>query len=349
MFFNIDGATSHMSTTRELTLHVGLPKTATTTLQKHVFPRHPGYLGRWIGDPRRSAGQEWQLFREARRRWQALSPGWECDLGAWAASLETDRRQSLLLSDEILSAWPMGGSKWPLDGQSAGERQGRPPLAQFLAALRAELGDHWNVRVILTVRSQPEFIGSFYAELNRLSTGQEHFETSVIQALRDSAAFFDWASLVDAVESELSTQNLLVLVHEDGLEHNVHSIGKFLACDLSLPAGEAPRENAKTVGRHAWKTVPPGPLPATTRGLLGAARRALARRWPESLKPVAGALRRILHSVDAVAASVIHSQAPEGVAVSMPVALSVAIRNRFEESNRRLGKRLGRDLTPHDY
>lgn len=42
-------------------VHVGLPKTATTTVQQFLFPRHPGiyYLGRWI-DSRRLFSREIQ-------------------------------------------------------------------------------------------------------------------------------------------------------------------------------------------------------------------------------------------------------------------------------------------------
>jgi len=37
----------------DLIVHVGLPKTGTTTLQRHAFPSHTGYMGRFIGNKER--------------------------------------------------------------------------------------------------------------------------------------------------------------------------------------------------------------------------------------------------------------------------------------------------------
>ena len=342
-----------MEAVRELTLHIGLPKTATTTLQTHIFPQLPGYLGKYYGSDRLTRGALFVSGGEALSQWIKGSPRWPRAVEAWVESLGELGEAQPLLSDEALARWPSelhGPSHWPLsDGWSDTLRVRPHPVIELLEAVRAAgRSNDLRVRVIVTLRNQPEFMGSLYAQLQggMQRPGQADFEAKVEESLRRDDPFFDYASLVEELQQVVGGTDLLVLLHEDGLERNVARIAEFL--DLPLRATGLTRENVKSESAQAWKGAWTD-LPVTRRGPLGSLRKAVDRRWPNSLGTLAPPLKRMLAGVDAASARVVKPKRHEGVRIELSDELAERIRRHYGPSNERLALLLGRDLKALGY
>ncbi len=333
---------------RELTLHIGLPKTATTTLQTHVFPQLPGYLGKYYGADRLTRGAPWVIGDKALRQWTNRSAGWPRAVEAWVESLGGLGEAQTMFSNEGLAQWPSelhGLSYWPLsDGWSDTLRVRPHPVIEFLEAVRTAGGSRdVKVRVIVTLRNQPEFMGSLYAQLQggMQHPGQADFEAKVMESLRRDDPFFDYASLVEELARAVGGEHMLVLLYEDGLERNVERIGEFL--DSPLSATESMRENVKRKGQQTWRGAW-ADVPVTNRGALGKLRKRVYRSWPHALHMLERPLKRMLAGVDAVSARVVEPKRHEGVRIELSDEVAAGIRRHYGPSNERLAQLLGRDL-----
>lgn len=124
---------------RSLTLHVGLPKTGTSTLQKHVFPHAPFRLLQDLNQGRSPADQRDMAL--------PFRPGWLEDRKArhsrlklhtsWIKSLDDE---VFFLSSETLSAWSSPGCPkaiWPVMNTPGDcPRSDTHPLVDFLVDFR---------------------------------------------------------------------------------------------------------------------------------------------------------------------------------------------------------------------
>lgn len=341
-----------MSHVQELTLHLGMPKTATTALQKHVFPRFPGYLGKYSNDggaPTSSERFAWGLVREA---WVRRDPAWRDALRVWVAALHHAGQSQALLSDEGLTRWPADGTwqVWPVEDGSNVERIRPHPVIELLRAIKECTGQTMRLRVILTLRNQPDLMGSLYAQCQpwMASPGQADLEAKIANLLRSDDPHFDFAALVEELEAELGADGCLVLLYEDGLECNISRVEAFLRTTVSLSPSTVEWENVKRVGQQSWKGGSWN-IPVTRRGPLDTLRRFFARSWPRSLWGPKRRIARALERIDTMVARVVTPPVREGVVVTMPDELARSIRQHFAASNARLGQRLGRDLRPMGY
>lgn len=346
-----------MGREQQVTLHIGLPKTASTTLQTHVFPQIPGYVGKFYGEGLGSGpALRYALFKDAVTGWRVHKPGWRAPLRKWIESIGKDGEPPILASDEGLSSWPVSGGRmpwnpWPLSDGWANATRVRPhPVVMFLAAVREAGGEHLNVRVILTLRNQSDFMGSLYAQIQRgmrFST-QDDFEAKVTQSLLNADPFYDYASLVEELEVELGEDDLLVLLHEDGLERNVARIAEFLDLPLVFSDLNDARENVKRHGRRSWQGASEE-QPVTKRGPLGTIRKIVDRWWPDALHVLEQPLKRTLARLDKAANRVAKPLTRDGVVITMPDCLTRDVREHCAKSNGRLADRLGRDLQSLGY
>lgn len=341
-----------VSHVQELTLHLGLPKTATTTLQKHVFPRFPGYLGIHAGDGLPSSS-EWAAWKMAFDGWGTWDPEWRDALRAYVATIEHAGHSQVLLSQESLSRWPADGasSSWPVDDDWSSVERARPhPVIEFLRTIKECAGEMMHLRIILTLRNQPDLMGSLYAQLQArmFNPCQADLEAKIAHLLRSDDPFFDFAALVDELEAELGADDCLFLLYEDGLECNVSRIEAFLRTTFSCSPSTVARENVKRLGSQSWKG---GTLsrPVTQRGRLGTARMFITGHWPRSLLGLKRRIAWALARMDIMVVRVVPSLVREGVVVAMTDELALSIRQHFAASNARLGHRLGRELEPLGY
>lgn len=341
-----------MEAVRELTLHVGLPKTATTVLRSRVFPQIPGFLGKYSVAPskHRFANSATGALLED---WERGSPDWRGAIDGWVRSLAELDERYLLLSQESLTSWPAGISdqlQYPFGDDWLGARRVRPhPLVKFLQSVKsAGRSNGIKVRVMVTLRAQPEFMASRYAQSQgrMRQPGQSDFEAKVRESLRRADPFFDYASLVEELAEVVGMENLLVLLYEDGMESNVERISKFV--DLPLRFAHSTRENVKRRGPQTWEG-PPTYVPVTQRGVLGNMRKTARNSWPDALRVLEAPLKRIVAGLDVASARLVEPKRYAGVQVELSGELSDEIRRRFGSSNDRLARILGRDLEQLGY
>ena len=194
-----------------LVLHIGLPKTATTTLQRHIFPQHPGYCGKF-GDGRPMSSCSWW---PAHLAWQRQSIGWQKVVESWASRVA--HGHSTFVSSEGLAQWPTSainrrGNSWPVDDNWANIRVRPHPICEFLNVVQSGLDAGVPVKVVLTLRVQGAFLASLYAQQSgdMKQPSQSDFEAKVKRLLTENDSFCDWHALVDDVSSVIGRENLAI-------------------------------------------------------------------------------------------------------------------------------------------
>lgn len=164
-----------------LFLHVGYPKTASTTLQKHLFARHPDlfYLGRPFAEPIAAIEKD-ILTADAERFDQRLS---ESQAAVRAALAAAGARPALLSHEGFLRATRYDGH----DVRRTAERLHR----LFAGAL--EQAD--EIGVVIVVRNQADLILSHFVQF--VKGRQSDLDAYLVAALEDprsgllSSLFYD--------------------------------------------------------------------------------------------------------------------------------------------------------------
>jgi hypothetical protein len=328
-----------------ITLHIGLPKTATTTMQAFVFPQFPGYLG---------LPYDHQIQRSWRRvldSWSAGTGDYRGHLEGWVNSLDRSGLTDVLLSDESLSTWPcLGAERWPLlDHYGRVERVRPHPILPLLRSIRVAGQASIELRVIVSFRKQSDFVGSLYAQLETqlLEPSQDDFETKLRLLLKGNDPFFDWPLLVRELQEELDPHGLLVLFFEDGVHHNVRRLSEFVGWDFNPTAALREPKNVKRTSASSWR----GRGQSTVERCVARSKRyyfGLNRRGALSgiRRPALWLLRRL-----ASVANLFQRRGATtiGSSIEVDTALAVEIRNHFAASNRRLGDLVNRDLSDLGY
>jgi hypothetical protein len=340
---------------RELTIHIGLPKTATTTLQRHVFPMFSGYVGKHIeGSLHEHVAAREEMWRRAFAAWEVASPAWREELRDALSRISRLGEDRVLLSEERFSWWPLQGFPHRmllLDGWSVSPRVGRHPVMELLAETQEYLGAEWRVRAILTLRNQPDFLGALYAEQQRAMSApsQKDFEGKVREALRIADPWLDYDTLVEDLHATLEPDDVLTLLYEDGIAINVSRIADFLGVEFDdVLASDTPRENARRAGEGSWQGFYRLP-PITKRGAVGRLRRRIDNGWPDILGRFELPLKRLLATVDGAVARIVRPGSSAGVLVTMHDELKAEVHRHCSDSNARLADRLGRDIASHGY
>ncbi|MBK1733881.1 hypothetical protein CKO15_01015 [Halorhodospira abdelmalekii] len=204
---------------KELILHIGFNKTASTWLQRYVFPQlaQVHYLGRGR-EPVPGLRDGWLRQRPAYQvlglppaQWQQRA---EAAARAFVAAA-VDERPGLVSHERMSAPWRFFGER------------GKPfrhpsTLFESLAQLReaAERIGIERLAVLFLIRRQETYLPSFYAERSdRIGhAGQRDFEAQLGRILdRDYAtqgAFLDYAQTVEGLRQVLPAQDLLVMPFE---------------------------------------------------------------------------------------------------------------------------------------
>jgi hypothetical protein len=335
----------------ELTLHIGLPKTATTTLQKHVFPQVAFYEG--LFDSRTGSDLVWYSAYES---WARQRTNWQATVRDFVRLMSDSER--VLISNEGFSQWPIAptsmftrDTNYPLyDSWKALVRIRPHPITELLEAFRRSSASATKLRVIMSVRNQPEFLASWYAQIQDTMNrpGQSDFEGKVRQLIHDRDPFCDWHALVSELDEALGAENCLVLLHEDGMPVNVGKLSSFLDVKISSDYVDALRENVKRDGPQAWRGTPKS-MPATRAGVLGWTRRTVARNWPQRWQTLGLRVHKFAAIVDSAAELTVPQVTRPGARIFLSDDLRADLREHFAPSNSRLSDRLGRDLVELGY
>lgn len=221
---------------KDIILHIGLSKAASTTLQTRVFPALHNYYGKSAASKlRRIISTDPTL---ARRETVNQLINWVEKLSIGEKSAEEVGRETILLSDEHLASFAPGGvfakdlfvSSRKLENFRKNDLL---PIAGFLN----ELKSFWpsgRVRVLLILRNQADWLASRYAQSASrfLSASQVDFEASISRILELNRTNYclNWYQLVVELQHVLGAENVEVLVLEEIFTETFWSrLDKFLS------------------------------------------------------------------------------------------------------------------------
>lgn len=346
----------------DLVIHAGLSKTATTTVQYRLMRGAAHYLGRTEdGD-----GIFVPELMELARRWPFL-PGSEVSARTRAWAEKAAARSGavggapvLALSCEQLLNWriydndfrkgPLAVSPRGLPWRQA-RRQGRWPLAVFLADhLVPAWSRYGDVRVAVTLRRQPDWLASHYAQISSRiwNPCQADFESQVRELISRGDSYLFWDSLVSDLEWAASPRNLHVFLYEDLAK--VETWTKLAVClglaadDQRIEDARQARSNQRSAGaQHGW-TI------RQSRGRI--AGQFLDICWPEGLLPPArtAAINAATACDRAVSGALASSRKQSGSQqIFLTGELTDMIRAYCQNANTRLSAMLGRDLESLGY
>lgn len=315
-------------------LHLGLPKTATTTLQNDVFPTYAGvsYQGRH-GGPEIDQSQ----LQSLRECWRQFSFGDDCkdSMESWLEALVDLGAEKILISEETLMEWrsprDRKASRWVTQRKSVVDtpRSGPHPINEFLSMILERLPESSELRAILTLRNQADFLGSLSAQMGKPDPA------FVEHALMTKDPFLDFFRNVKDLEETLGRKNLLLLFYEDGVEYNSWKIAEFIGAESQkLSYQETSRLNVKRVGESVWKTAPEEPRIVTV-----TIRKMSEIRFWRTLKGP-------LEKVEPWVRKLIPKQTR---IVSISPEQRQAIKSHFKNDNDQLSKLSGRNLSEMGY
>lgn len=192
---------------RPLYLHVGLPKTASTFLQKRIFPALDHLIVRAVPRTglfreRGDAAAQYRTFACALRRSAALWPAIGDRLFDELLESEDDGRRGLLISDEAI-------------GRAASRPEGLTAHLSAFAAL-AQTRDFARPRIVAFLRRQDHWLASHYAQISNRNAraGQAGFQATIENTLDPTRQRYGFGRLLDY--DALRTA-LVTVAGEDGV------------------------------------------------------------------------------------------------------------------------------------
>lgn len=236
----------------KLAIHIGLPKTGTTFLQKEIFPQllKRNYLWKHLGESNSKS-----LTLESRKF-----------LRSQGASLSEDINQYILnfsgvglISNENISM--LAGDMWQRD-----------PIvpAEVVASNLLRLGntlysDRDAIGVIFTLRRQDSWLASRYAESAKAmhSPSQTDFEEKVRYILEEDNSrrlWLDYSYLYELFSSALPRHQVLFLLQEEMLHNPMETIRKlsdFFGIESTPPRSLfSEKSNVLSKSENIWRLKP---------------------------------------------------------------------------------------------
>ena len=249
---------------RTLHLHIGLPKTASTWLQDHVFPRLDHL--RVVGTPR---GRLFDDPKDRMMEGRVLACALRRSAAVWPAMGDAVMRE--ILGDR--EAWLRDGRDLLVSDEAMGRAASRPEvLAAHLEAM-ALAARRWGferVGVLCLIRRQDHWLASHYAQMSdrNARASQRGFEAMVRRVADPAGARHGFGMLIDhgALRGALAgiVDDLLMLPHE-ALTASPEAALTTLLARLGTPEGTAARivaasagtaANVRSQGDASWRLRP---------------------------------------------------------------------------------------------
>lgn len=310
---------------RDIVFHIGLPKTGSSWLQQHVFPRLDSvqYVGGGKGEVTGMHGRHaHEAFWCHPRVWRDHDPELvRAFLGLDAAD-EVGNPERALISRGTIS------SPKVFVPQSELERDYPERLGEHLGELRRAARNQGvdRVCVFAVFRRQDTWYGSRYAQhSNRIiGAGQDHFERSVRSLLGPDydrlGAYGDYERMRNYLADALGEENVLLLPYElltadprRFMAEMLRFLGSRMAVEDLVDAGSTRGSaNVRRAGAQSW-TLRPGRPAITVR--------------PERLRKILGAGRRL---------PIWFNRNDDSI--TLTPELSEEILRVYDESNRRLAE-----------
>lgn len=149
-------------------------------------------------------------------------------LSRWAAEVVARYRGvpggAAVLSDEALARWPTDAALTTSEAfrrsslrRASRSRSERLPIAQFLCDVLVGEWGEGDIKVLLTLRNQPDWLGSQYAQSSNLirNASTADFERQVRRLLDAGDAYIDWSQWVAQLRDAVGEDAVTVLLQED--------------------------------------------------------------------------------------------------------------------------------------
>ena len=320
---------------QRIVLHIGLPKTGTTSMQLALFPRYPGFLER----PNTPADNERSSLLSLYHTPLSQRMG---ALRSWCQQV-VQQDHLVIVSNEALSRW----SPWASEPVQAAQmnRKGPHPIIPFLRQMQSVLGACATLQVIITFRNQSDYCASLYAQLFGRSKvqGQPDFEARMREILRLRDAGLDWNSFRRELVETVGNSNLLVLFFEHGFSANASAIEGFLGAAPTEESLSEPRLNQKSLEPGVWEMKGTrrqfGDLPVS---------RAVAGLLKGRDNRIVRGFRNILKRLDRPIPTAVHPKLP-GTRIYIPDNLRRHMEALYAESNWLLGQAANSPLSDLGY
>ena len=328
--------------TKTLVLHLGMPKTATTTIQGHFFSQAKGFLGKKMFPLKSELTDDFAgvhyLF--------SIGKEWSDALESWLQKLDFSESETLIVSEEGLSSWPSprapGSSRYPVQSPGVHEvgRSGAHPITIFLSRVMDLLPDDVDLLTIISLRNQSDFLGSFAAQSQSVAPG------AVLSGVERNDPFLDYYTIVTDLERTVGSSHHLTLLFEDGVEHNCRKIAEFASLtatkgDFNFSFDRV--ENVRRLADSSWKV---NYVPRYSSGVI-LFKHQLMRRLPRVAELSRILVRIVFLHIAAPIYRIFHFRSPQSITVSQDTR--AVIRDHCELSNRRLAEHLNRDLVALGY
>jgi hypothetical protein len=324
---------------KKFLFHIGLPKTATSSMQANFFPQFVGFIG-------------WKIpgifFHEFAEIWCNFNRdlglgGWQQELSAWISKVDFSIDPVQIISFENASSWhsprEQGSSHWPVVTSIIDTpRNGTHPITIFLKYLAEALPPDVSLLTVVTLRNQSDFLGSLTAQV--AAEGYPHL-ASMSDLIESQDAFLDYFKLVTDLEQVVGASNHLTLLFEDGFNHNCEKIVAFgnLASAAVMPPFDPKnlKNNRRQFAAGTWR-ITDEPHPLHTSKLALWLKTFLRLRVPRAFFPTMRVVDRLSLSMGR-----------KRTTFQISLEDRVAIREYCQPSNARLAQHLKKDLTALGY
>ncbi len=329
----------------DLILHIGLPKCASTTLQRNVFSHEDGYLGTAPIAREDNLAKQLQQCTPFGGR-QTISVG---RLREWAERVQQMQAQRwptatrLILSNEVLSS---------------ASRLSDRPILRVLSILKNRFWTQGRVRVVLVLRNQAARLASSYVQGSncRWNPGQFEFERAVERQLssRRYVRLLDYSQWVEGLRQVVGPDNVCILLLEEADTPEFWgTLAEFCTLERFDPQGFAAiNQNRKNVRSRAATRWAISELDTAFRAKVRV-HNLMNLFWPAHLSPAIRnrlretAIARLDARYRKRAAKIPLAERETEIHLSDSVLQTV--RDRCGPFNERLARQLGRDLQPLGY
>lgn len=274
---------------------------------------------------------------------RVLRGDWMEPLTQWVSALPFDSHNHLLASYEELSGWPGGPFSespippvWPIHLNGFASRGEKHPVTTFVSCVGDLLGDNVEIRTIVVLRNQADWLSSLAAEVG-LPSGW-NLDTVLAAAADRHEPFLNYFKLIQDLEETVGPQRNMTLFFEDGADHNLQEIMRF--AEVGVAPHAVPQENVRSSSAGQWHV----------RGRLKIENTEMLIKWRRVIGPpperIRKMLRPYLNLVNRLGALLF----PQKDRIIGP---SQEVRNILNEhvrmNNKLLADHLGRDLRALGY
>ena len=212
---------------QQIYIHIGTPKTGTTTLQEFFKLNKEALAKSGILYPEWGYSNRWGNFENTEGNFGWIVQSNDLEIKERISSVLDDSYRGILLSTEDI---------W-------GEVRDK---ASFLRNIQS-IGEAVEIKVIVYLRKQIDYIESQYRECIRVATFREPIESIVdfsneqVQFLRDNCEYW---SILEEMAGEIGDENIIVRPYERAQFKNGNIIDDFLSI-LGLEYNESFQQCAK--------------------------------------------------------------------------------------------------------